>query len=288
MIRMTLALCALILTSCAQQFKFEPKFATQLDRAIDGDEVAKEEIIENLDPVQDPLPELVSNPPALSVVILPPPAYPDKTEIPQPPAELPEPPMDLPPAPVAVVPAPPALIEAPTPNIDAPTIDVPPMIVEAPPVIVEIPAPADPIPEVTRPVVVIAPPVETMPEMETEPEVEIVTPPQEVAVVDDDNTDDEGDEDTGDDEEEGELCLGSKNKKCVVLCHVPPGNSTAAHTIVISETAFDAHLNRHHHGDSQDYLGECQNSGSQFVASEESGSTVAEQPAHGHKGKNKL
>lgn len=39
----------------------------------------------------------------------------------------------------------------------------------------------------------------------------------------------------------------------VVLCHVPPGNPLAAHTIEISESAVDAHLDNHE----GDHLGEC-------------------------------
>lgn len=53
---------------------------------------------------------------------------------------------------------------------------------------------------------------------------------------------------------------GNNNKK-VKLCHVPPGNPANAHTICISPSAVQAHLN---HGD---YLGDCTCNGEEgFVA----------------------
>jgi hypothetical protein len=42
------------------------------------------------------------------------------------------------------------------------------------------------------------------------------------------------------------------NHKKVLICHVPPGNPAAAHTISISENAVSAHLKHH-----DDYLGAC-------------------------------
>jgi hypothetical protein len=49
---------------------------------------------------------------------------------------------------------------------------------------------------------------------------------------------------------------GDDGKK-VLICHVPPGNPDAKHTICIGESAVNAHLNKHHGGKSLDYLGDC-------------------------------
>ena len=43
----------------------------------------------------------------------------------------------------------------------------------------------------------------------------------------------------------------------VVICHVPPGNPGAAHTIIVGEKAVDAHL-RNHAGD---HVGPCNGGG---------------------------
>jgi hypothetical protein len=46
---------------------------------------------------------------------------------------------------------------------------------------------------------------------------------------------------------------------CVTLCHVPPGNPEARHTISVGEPAVDAHLSNHDMGeDSHDFLGACE------------------------------
>lgn len=45
--------------------------------------------------------------------------------------------------------------------------------------------------------------------------------------------------------------------KKVLICHVPPGNPAAKHTICIGEPAVTAHLEKHHGGRSLDYLGDC-------------------------------
>jgi hypothetical protein len=50
-------------------------------------------------------------------------------------------------------------------------------------------------------------------------------------------------------------------EKHVVICHVPPGNPGAKHTIVIGMSAVRAHMNHGSHGknhNERDYLGECQ------------------------------
>ncbi|OQW48421.1 MAG: hypothetical protein A4S09_04385 [Proteobacteria bacterium SG_bin7] len=44
---------------------------------------------------------------------------------------------------------------------------------------------------------------------------------------------------------------------CVKVCHVPPGNPDAQHTIVISVAALRAHLGNHGDGEVVDYSGEC-------------------------------
>lgn len=51
---------------------------------------------------------------------------------------------------------------------------------------------------------------------------------------------------------------GRGNEKKVLICHVPPGNPTAAHTLCIGAPALAAHLDNHHasNGDS-DALGAC-------------------------------
>lgn len=45
---------------------------------------------------------------------------------------------------------------------------------------------------------------------------------------------------------------GYGSEKTVTVCHVPPGNPSAAHTITVGESALKAHLG---HGDSE---GACQ------------------------------
>lgn len=56
-------------------------------------------------------------------------------------------------------------------------------------------------------------------------------------------------------------CGKSHKASCVVICHVPPGNPEAQHTIVVGLPALHAHMNHgshgHHHGKISDYLGEC-------------------------------
>lgn len=52
------------------------------------------------------------------------------------------------------------------------------------------------------------------------------------------------------DEEENEIEVEDRKEK-VTICHVPPGNESAAHSIEIGKPALEAHLA---HGD---YLGEC-------------------------------
>jgi hypothetical protein len=68
----------------------------------------------------------------------------------------------------------------------------------------------------------------------------------------------------GDDSENGEVGELAQAVKCgetsenkVLMCHVPPGNPDALHTICISRSAVPAHLNRHAGGESLDYLGAC-------------------------------
>jgi hypothetical protein len=51
---------------------------------------------------------------------------------------------------------------------------------------------------------------------------------------------------------------GNKKEKKVLICHVPPGNSAAAHTICIGAPALDAHMALHEATDgAHDTLGEC-------------------------------
>lgn len=38
-------------------------------------------------------------------------------------------------------------------------------------------------------------------------------------------------------------CPKDSSESCVVICHVPPGNPAAAHTIMIGASALQAHLN---------------------------------------------
>lgn len=68
-----------------------------------------------------------------------------------------------------------------------------------------------------------------------------VPPPQ-----DDDDDDDDGDDDDDDDGDQGEQ---------VTICHRPPGNPDAAHTITIGRAALQAHLD---HGDT---MGPCSGGG---------------------------
>ena len=54
---------------------------------------------------------------------------------------------------------------------------------------------------------------------------------------------------------------GKKSDKKVLICHVPPGNSTAAHTICIGAAALDAHMALHEANDGKhDTLGKCPSS----------------------------
>lgn len=50
------------------------------------------------------------------------------------------------------------------------------------------------------------------------------------------------------------------NKK-VLICHVPPGNPAAAHTLCISENAIPAHLEHSAETGEQDVLGACEDLG---------------------------
>ncbi|HEX4923820.1 MAG TPA: hypothetical protein VFV50_07030 [Bdellovibrionales bacterium] len=53
---------------------------------------------------------------------------------------------------------------------------------------------------------------------------------------------------------EAAKCEGGKK---VLVCHVPPGNPAARHTICIGMPAVEHHL-KHHDGEgAQDYLGDC-------------------------------
>lgn len=65
-----------------------------------------------------------------------------------------------------------------------------------------------------------------------------------------------------DDDVPGEIddvySCGNKPDKKVLVCHVPPGNAAAKHTICIGRPALQAHYAHHaHDGSDQDYLGEC-------------------------------
>lgn len=56
-------------------------------------------------------------------------------------------------------------------------------------------------------------------------------------------------------------CGENGKQNCAVICHVPPGNPDARHTIVVGYPAVKAHL-RHTHDDRKDgaigdYLGDC-------------------------------
>jgi hypothetical protein len=59
---------------------------------------------------------------------------------------------------------------------------------------------------------------------------------------------------------------GAGARACIVICHVPPGNPDARHTIRISPSALDAHLNHGsnaaHANQMRDYLGECRDGNS--------------------------
>lgn len=53
-------------------------------------------------------------------------------------------------------------------------------------------------------------------------------------------------------------CGHGNGAKKVLICHVPPGNPAAAHTICIGAPALDAHLNNHHASSGEhDALGAC-------------------------------
>lgn len=55
-----------------------------------------------------------------------------------------------------------------------------------------------------------------------------------------------------------QYACGNKNEKKVLICHVPPGNSAAAHTICVGAAALDAHMSNHEATDgAHDTLGEC-------------------------------
>lgn len=49
----------------------------------------------------------------------------------------------------------------------------------------------------------------------------------------------------------------SCGKKKITICHVPPGNAAAAHTLCISKCAVTAHLREHARDNHSDYLGAC-------------------------------
>lgn len=52
-------------------------------------------------------------------------------------------------------------------------------------------------------------------------------------------------------------CPGESDKSCVVICHVPPGNPAAKHTIIIGEPARKAHIIGGGRGHGTDYDGPC-------------------------------
>ncbi len=69
------------------------------------------------------------------------------------------------------------------------------------------------------------------------------------------------------------------------ICHVPPGNPDARHTLCVDEHAITSHLREHdgsHHGGVADYLGDCAGSsaddGSGGSAGDETGGTVTPPP----------
>jgi hypothetical protein len=74
-------------------------------------------------------------------------------------------------------------------------------------------------------------------------------------VVNDDD-DGDGDGDLTDDELAEYACPGVQNDKKVLVCHVPPGNLAARHTICISKNALTPHL-KHEAEGQPDTLGAC-------------------------------
>lgn len=52
-------------------------------------------------------------------------------------------------------------------------------------------------------------------------------------------------------------CPGDSEKSCVVICHVPPGNPAAKHTIIVGEPARKAHIIGGGRGHGTDYDGPC-------------------------------
>ncbi|HEX4922478.1 MAG TPA: hypothetical protein VFV50_00260, partial [Bdellovibrionales bacterium] len=64
-----------------------------------------------------------------------------------------------------------------------------------------------------------------------------------------------------------EIMCDSANEDCVLLCHVPPGNPSARHNILVGQPAVEAHLMNHDSGeDSHDYLGPCLDDETQAAA----------------------
>jgi hypothetical protein len=56
----------------------------------------------------------------------------------------------------------------------------------------------------------------------------------------------------------GSLAQGNSGKSRLTICHLPPGNPDAGHTMTVSEQAWRAHES---HGD---YLGPCEGSGDEY------------------------
>ncbi|MBW1843159.1 MAG: hypothetical protein JRJ05_02375 [Deltaproteobacteria bacterium] len=56
----------------------------------------------------------------------------------------------------------------------------------------------------------------------------------------------------------GSLAQGNSGKSRLTICHIPPGNPDARHTMTVSEQAWRAH---EAHGD---YLGPCEGSGDEY------------------------
>ncbi len=72
---------------------------------------------------------------------------------------------------------------------------------------------------------------------------------------DDDSSDDDSSDNDGDDNELSEVACGAKK---VMICHYPPGNPAARHTICIGEPALKAHMShKHQDGEQSDTVGAC-------------------------------
>lgn len=70
-------------------------------------------------------------------------------------------------------------------------------------------------------------------------------------------SDDQDNADSNQTEPSYQYC--GKNLKKIIICHIPPGNHSAAHSICISKAGWEnGHKDNHGSSDARDYLGACE------------------------------